>query len=142
LENSQDEVTFEILEEEYKRLIHVNCSLTWDDDPSQYLAGTNEPDEFKVAIIAPNGDTVAESSMTSNSEGGSGIVRASSPRLDYTEEDFKDNYFGIWTIQIEAGDCGDDYARPNLFGIVRSTSDTGNEWTLNYTITHLVEDEE
>ena len=43
---------------------------------------------------------------------------------------------------MEAGECGDDYARPNLFGIVRSTADTGNDWALEYSYVYKEEVEE
>jgi MFS family permease len=137
-ENSQSEIIINVNE---TRLVWFNCTLAWRDEPSQYSLGTNEPDEFKITLIAPSGETVDESSFTSNSPGGLGRIEINSPKLDYTEEGFVDNYVGDWTILVEAGDCGDDYARPNLFGFVRSTADTGNLWELLYVYTFMTTEE-
>jgi MFS family permease len=127
-ENSQSDVTFEVSKENY-RLTKVGCRLTWQDESSSFFQGTNEPDNFQVSIMNPNGDTIAESSMET-----SGSITIDT-ELNYTIEDFKEQYTGEWRILIEAGDCGDDYAR---FG-VRSTPDTGNDWSLEYSYTYLQE---
>jgi MFS family permease len=134
-ENSYSDVIINITED--KMVVWFNCTLTWRDEGSSYPLGTNEPDDLKVAIIAPNDEIVKESSLTSNPQGGEGQITINSPELDIDQDDFKEKYVGDWIIRVEAGDCGDDYARPNLFGIVRSTSDTGNNWDLNYEFTFL-----
>ena len=108
---------------EYEKLREVSCTLTWTDEGTSYFRGTNEPDEFKLSIIAPNDEVVAESEFSS-----SGSVSATATLPDFNEENFVENYIGSWTILVEAGDCGDDYA---LFGR-RSTADTGNDWDLEY----------
>jgi MFS family permease len=125
------DVTF-ALEEEQEKLVWVNCTLTWQDEPTTYRRGTNDPDAFMVRIIAPNGQTVDESSLSTTEQ-----VSASF-NLDYTEADFEDNYLGIWTIRVEAGECGDDHG-PLGFLI---TADDGNTWTLEYKFTYLVEEEQ
>ena len=125
--NEQDS-TDEIINIDQETLTEVSCTIRWTDEPSIYFQGTNEPDEFKVAIIAPNGDILDESSMST-----SGSVTATAALPNYEEtEDFADIYLGEWTIRIEAGDCGDDIAFLP-FGGIRTTPDNGNDWDLEYT---------
>lgn len=124
--NEQDS-TDEIININQETLTEVSCTLRWTDEPSQYFQGTNEPDEFKVAIIAPNGDTLDESSIST-----SGSVTATAVLPNYEEtDDFTIDFLGDWTVRIEAGDCGDDSAFIALGG-VRTTADNGNDWDLEY----------
>ena len=134
-ENDHTDVTFDIGKDK-PRLKWVNCSLSWQDEDSQYLSGTNEPDNFKVSIIGPQEEVLAESE-----ESASGPVTASI-KLDYEkEEDFEEKFLGTWTIRVSAGDCGDDSARVPLLGL-RTTTDDGNAWSLEYSYTYLVEKED
>jgi MFS family permease len=121
-----------MLDEE--KLTGVTCSLSWTDEPSQYRLGTNEPDEFKVVIIAPNGDEEDSGFSTTGSVSASVI-------LDYEEDGFEDDYLGEWTIRVEAGDCGDDSAILPLGGFL-TTPDDGNEWTLDYSYAYMAPPEE
>ena len=114
----------------------MNCTLTWVDEDSQYFLGTNDPDQFQVKILNPAGEVMAESGFST-----SGSVSASSGKMDYTEDEFEEHFLGDWNIVVEAGDCGDDYARPNAFGLVRSSPDDGNEWALQYSFTYFTEKE-
>ncbi len=117
-----------------KKLVEIECTLTWTDEGSQYPGGTNEPDEFKVSIIAPNGEIVdSDFSFT-------GTISASFD-VNYTEKEYKDNYLGDWTIRVEAGECGDDSALIPIFGL-RTSPDDGNSWSLVYSYTHMVPKEE
>ena len=127
-ENSQEVVDIEVPEENY-RLIWFNATVTWRDETTNYMQGTNEPDEFKVTIIAPNSEE-KQSDFSFNPQGGEGSVEVSFG-LDYEEAGFRDNYLGTWTVIVEAGQCGDDSAFFPIGGI-RTTSDNGNEWTLEY----------
>jgi hypothetical protein len=113
---------------EHERLFEIRCTLSWVDPASSYVGGTNEPDEFKVSIIAPNGDTLDDSGF-----GTTGSVSASGELPDYNEEDFIENYVGPWVIQVEAGDCGDDSSALGF----RTTADTGNNWDLSYSIKYM-----
>lgn len=124
-ENDMSEIDLTI---EQIMLTEVSCTLTWQDDGSSYFRGTNDPDYFKVSIQAPNGEILDDSDLSST-----GSVTATA-RLDYEESDFEENYVGTWAILVEAGECGDDHA-PGGF---RTTSDTGNEWTLS--ITYIYEE--
>jgi MFS family permease len=133
-ENQATEFNF-IVSEETPRLVWVNCSLSWTDESSSYPFGTNDPDQFSVAIIAPDGTTMDESGLST-----SGPV-TSSVGLDYKAEGFKDTYLGEWTILIQAGTCGDDNGIGS-FGIIRTTEDTGNAWTLEFSYTYMEEVEE
>jgi hypothetical protein len=126
-EFSTEDVPITIEEE---MLTEVSAELSWQDDPSDYFQGTNEPDALKVSIMTPTGDIVDESELSYNSP-----ISASYTLLDYNEKGFKDDFLGEWRFIIEAGDCGDDYAR---FGI-RSTPDDGNDWTLEIIISAMLE---
>ena len=132
-ENSIYEVNFDI-PEDYSKLVWVNCTLTWTDEASIFMQGTNDPDEFKVTIIAPNKKEV-ESDFSFNSQSGAGLVGASF-KLDYEEDGFRDNFLGTWTIEVEAGECGNDAAFIPLLGR-REENDYGNDWSLSYVYTYL-----
>ncbi len=134
-ENQASEFTF-IISEETPKLVWVNCSLSWTDEPSNYPLGTNDPDEFRVTIIAPDGNPADESGFST-----SGSISAS-VELDHTEDGFEESYLGEWTILIEAGTCGDDNSLASIFGIIFTTEDTGNDWSLDYSYTYLSELEE
>jgi hypothetical protein len=130
-ENQATEFNF-IVSEETPRLVWVNCSLSWMDESSSYPFGTNDPDQFSVAIIGPDGTSMDESGLST-----SGPITAS-VGLDYNTEGFKDTYLGEWTILVQAGTCGDDNGIGSL-GIIRTTEDTGNAWTLEFSYTYLEE---
>lgn len=127
----EQDSTDEVVNIDQETLTEVSCTLRWNDESSQYFQGTNEPDEFKVYIIAPNDEIMAESPIST-----SGSVSATATLPDYEEtEDFA-VYQGDWIFRIEAGDCGDDTAFIPLGGI-RTTPDEGNDWDLEYTYTFM-----
>jgi hypothetical protein len=134
-ENQVYDFSFTISEETPK-LKWVNCSLSWTDEPSNYPLGTNEPDQFGVSIIAPDGTSMDESGFTTAGSASASV------ELDFTVEEFIDTYLGEWTIRIEAGTCGDDSSVGSIFGIVLTTEDQGNAWSLDYSYTYLSEIEE
>ena len=122
-ENSATDLPLTIEEE---NLIEVSCQLTWTDEATAYFRGTNQPDEFKVIIIAPDGNTMAESGFDT-----SGMI---SVTADLTSDEGSSdmNYQGGWTIHIEAGECGDDEGPLGL----RSSADNGNDWDLEYSFSY------
>jgi MFS family permease len=126
-ENNQADVQFEIPEENY-RLSWINCTLTWQDESSSFFRGTNRPDEFKLTLINPNGDTISESSMSTSES-------VSLTTAIDLEENLQEDLMGTWIIVVEAGNCGDDFA----IGGFRSSSDDGNDWSLEYSYTFLQE---
>ena len=128
---NENEETDESITIEIEKLVEITCKLVWQDEDSNYQLGTNEPDEFQVSIIAPNNEILAESGVIS-----SGTVSTTAILPDYTENDFADNYIGSWTIRVTAGNCGDDSAMIPIFGL-RTTPDTGNDWTLEYSYIYL-----
>ncbi|MCK5562095.1 MAG: MFS transporter [Thermoplasmata archaeon] len=134
-ENQVSEFTF-VISEETPKLVWVNCSLSWTDEDSAYPFGTNDPDEFQVSIIAPNGETMDDSGFSN-----AGTVEAT-VKLDFEEADFQYNYLGEWTVQVEAGVCGDDSSAASIIGVILTTEDTGNDWSLDYSYTYLSEQEE
>ena len=80
--------------------------------------------------VGSGGDEIANSGLNP-----SGSAQVSTGPIDNQQNDFEENFIGEWMIVVEAGDCGDDYAR---FG-VRSTPDTGNDWSLEISITYMGE---
>jgi hypothetical protein len=126
-ENSQEQVAVTI---EYEMLLEVSCDLTWTDEVSTYFQGTNEPDELGVFILNSGGTEIANSGLNP-----SGSAQISTGTIDYQQENFEENFMGEWMIVVEAGDCGDDFAR---FGI-RSTPDNGNDYSLEISIKYLGE---
>ena len=126
-ENQNSEVSFSV---EEPRVTWINCSLYWNDEPSQYPAGTNNPDQFGISVFNSNGDLVAEDGFSD-----SGMVDCS-VEIDCEDENYEDDCLGTWTVVVSAGDCGDDEARFSIGGL-RSVEDTGNEWMLNCLISYL-----
>lgn len=139
-ENSEDEETFEILED-IERLFFVNCTLTWEDESSNYRFGTNAPDHLGLKLIDPNGKTIDEQQPTPNPQGGTGEVSVSSGRIDYEVKEYEENNIGTWRAVVVVGDCGEDSAQIPILGF-RETEDTGNAWTLTISYTKLVEKED
>lgn len=125
---NENSATDEELTIDSEMLLEISCSLTWTDEDSSYYGGTNEPDEFKLTIIAPNSETQAESQFSS-----SGTVTARASLPNYEEADFVENYVGPWTIRVEAGTCGDDYSRFEL----RSEPDNSNAWSLAFSYIYM-----
>jgi hypothetical protein len=120
-ENSQH---IQILTLEHSALIEVSASLSWnDEDPGGVGARTNEPDEFKITLTSPSGQST-ESNMVSNS--GSGNRAGTIPAITITVDE-PETEVGDWEIIVQAGDCGDYYGR---WGIFSYASDDGNDWTL------------
>ncbi len=128
--NEQDSTDERIIIEN-ERLLELSCILHWADEASDYFQGTNEPDEFKVSILTPKGEVLDESE-----ESTSGTVTASARLPDFEEDDFIENYVGDWIIRVQAGNCGDDSAFVRLGGL-RTTPDTGNDWTLDFSFKYM-----
>jgi hypothetical protein len=126
-EESESDFTINIQNE---MLVEVSCTLNWEDEPPSYFRGTNEPDEFSLTLIAPNGEIVDEAGPSM-----SGPISVSSGPMDYEEEDFVDNYVGPWRVVVAAGVCGDQFA----IGGFRSSSDDGNDWTASYSYSYMEE---
>ena len=125
-ENSEEVINIEITQE---MLLEISCVLTWEDGPSSYFRGTNDPDNLQLKLQAPSGDAW-DSGYQTNSP-----ITISAPIPDYSEKDFEDKYIGSWAITVNVGDCGDD----SSIGGFRTTPDTGNDWTLSYTIKFMEE---
>jgi hypothetical protein len=126
-EHSSSDNLLDIPEENQERLINIEANLNWRDEGSSFIGGSNEPDEFKVSILAPN-DELEESGFSS-----SGTTTVSFILPDHNSRDFINNYMGEWVIVVEAGDCGDDQS---VMGI-RTSADNGNDWTLDYSYTYM-----
>ncbi|MCK5562231.1 MAG: CPBP family intramembrane metalloprotease [Thermoplasmata archaeon] len=122
-----EKITYDSEEEDILKRIEV--TVTWTDEPSSYPLGTNDPDEFKISIIDPNGNIVDESEFST-----SGTVTAS-VELNITQNIDED--YGDWSIQVDAGNCGEDSPRVPLGGI-RTTEDNGNAYEYSIDVTWLV----
>jgi membrane protease YdiL (CAAX protease family) len=126
-EHGSSDNLLDIPEKNQERLIKIEAKLNWRDEESSFIGGTNQPDEFKVSILAPN-DELEESGFSS-----SGTTTVSFILPDHNSRDFINNYMGEWLVVVEAGDCGDDQS---VMGI-RTSVDNGNEWTLDYSYSYM-----
>jgi hypothetical protein len=125
-ENTEED---RILNVEFQRAISVSVTLTWTDEGSSFVRGTNEPDEMGFLLTSPGGESFSSDISTSGSV---------SESFTLDESAAKDHYTGEWTLTIICGDCGDDYA----FGGFRSTADTSASFRCIVTITYMGEAEE
>jgi hypothetical protein len=108
---------------------NVTIVLKWKDEPSTYINGTNEPDYFNFSVFTP-WDEVFFSDIIGNPIDGEGQINLTINALDKYIMNIPEN--GEWLVKIHCGECGDDYSQPNLFGMVRSTTDIGNVWEWSY----------
>jgi hypothetical protein len=120
-ENSENYINLSINE---KYITEMKIQLTWTDEPSQYSQGINEPDEFRLILLSPEGEELANSGFNN-----SGMIELIVP-IDYDRTD-PGEYTGTWTVKIDAGNCGDDSAFQPLLG-QRTIPDSGNNWELNF----------
>jgi len=91
-------------------------NLTWSDE-SPPIGRTNEPDEFRLEVIAPNGETESESG--SNSQGGDGSISIG--------VDVDGNMGGDWEVVVTMVEAGDNTEPTGLFTV----ADNGNDYDLD-----------
>ena len=125
-ENTEEDRTLNF---EHQRATSVSVTLTWTDEGSSYVRGTNEPDEMGFLLTAPGGESFSSDISTSGSV---------SESFTLDESMARDHYTGEWIITIICGDCGDDYG-PLGF---RSSADTSASFRCTVTITYMGEAEE
>ena len=120
-EQSEKVVGFNINENYIARVI---IELTWEDEPSSYISGTNYPDSFNLTIFTP-WQKVIHSDTSGNRLNGEGQILES---IDIPPNDVANNTaVGEWSVTIRCLECGEDKSNPP---IVRITEDSGNEWLL------------
>ena len=116
IENSDEIVRFNITDYYVTKVI---IELAWEDEPSKFFRGTNEPDYFNFTVYTSWGEVYY-------SELNSSYVRE---EIEISEANIvNSSAYGEWTVNIYCGECGDD---SESFGI-RTIPDTGNEWDLTY----------
>ena len=104
----------------------MTIELTWEDEPSQYLHGTNQPDSFNLTVITPWQKTI-NSDINSNPLNGEGKI---TENVEIAEFDIANNTAtGEWSVNIHCVNCGEDISNPPLN---RVTEDPGNSWVLSY----------
>ncbi len=119
-EDSQSEVNppIEIEEENVKS---ITFTLTWTDEADQ-TGLDNQPDEFSLKIVIPNGTIYEEGPVSNN--GGSGKITISpsyvpdkAPYIEGT---------GVYEVTIKCGECGNQRGPLGFY----EDPDNGNHWEL------------
>jgi MFS family permease len=131
-ENSEVQESIDINE---PNVISVTFTLTWIDEDSQYQFGTNDPDEFSLSVMPPNG--TEETTPVSSNGAVTLTVEINAWRNAYNEYY---NGTGQYDISVNCHNCGDDSAVFGL-GIIRTTADNGNAWTLEINYEYYSEPE-
>jgi hypothetical protein len=112
-EGSETEVPIEFSN---NYIISIELSLSWTDESSSFVQGTNEPDTFTVQLLDPEKKVLDEDS---GEAGNLGI--SWSPR-DPEEKNFN----GTFIVIVRLDSAGDDFGR---FGF-RTNADTSNYYSL------------
>ncbi|UCE37585.1 MAG: MFS transporter [Thermoplasmata archaeon] len=118
-ENSQDEVTIIIEEENVKS---ISFTLTWNDEPAD-TGYENDPDEFSLSVETPNG-TLFESEPDTSSSGTITIPISFNPDKPVFEEGT-----GTYVVTVICGECGDQHSIGPIGFFTQP--DTGNTWDLS-----------
>jgi MFS family permease len=119
-ENSE---SVEVVAIDANNLKSITFTLTWTDEADD-TGFTNQPDQFSIEAVAPNGESDS-AGPTYNPQDGEGVVSAT-----ITYEPDKDPFtggVGRYNVTISCGDCGDQTS--GIFGVY-TTPDNGNAWTL------------
>jgi hypothetical protein len=115
----------------------MNVTLEWFDEPDETRRHENQPDEFLLALYAPNGESY-ESDWVYCDDSGYGAIGLTTSLIDPPlgwEEFVYDNE---WVIMVACGHCGDHEAR--FFGLLQF-SDNGNNWRMMVDIDYCYESE-
>ena len=98
-----------------KYIDSISIRLTWTDEPTQFIQGTNEPDEFKIELFNPEGQSLDHNS------GSSGSLMISWSGTENVE------YNGNFTVAITLVIAGDDMSFTGL----RIQADNSNDYSLD-----------
>jgi hypothetical protein len=109
-----------------KYITKIFIELTWEDEPSNYMGGTNEPDTFNITIITSQQKEIY-SDITGNPLGGEGKIRETIVVPEY--EIANNTAVGEWTVKIFCQSCGEDTSNAP---IPRISEDPGNSWEIKY----------
>jgi hypothetical protein len=110
----------------------INVTLTWTDEPDlrRIRLYENQPDEFEIKILGPEGNTL-DSGRGSNPQGLEGSI----PLSVMLDDESIVGYIGkgSFTVSITMVDAGDYEPR---FGI-RTMADNGNDYELDMTVQYF-----
>ena len=104
----------------------VFIELTWEDEPSAFPSGSNEPDTFNITIITPQLKEIY-SDVTGNQIGSKGKILVSI-EVPYHEV-ASNTAVGEWEVRIFCQSCGEDNSNEP---VPRVSEDPGNSWELIY----------
>jgi hypothetical protein len=107
-------------------ITEVFIELTWEDEPSTYPSGSNEPDTFNITIITPQQNEIY-SDITGNPINGQGNIFETIVVPEY--EIANNTAVGEWTVKIFCQSCGEDNSN-TLIPLI--SEDPGNSWELRY----------
>jgi dipeptide/tripeptide permease len=123
---SENSVHEDVLDVTETNIISISFKLTWQDEADSDSRHNNQPDEFSITVIAPDGQ-----------DQDSGIVTNGNTEFTINfEQPNEDPYYngtGEYEIIINCLNAGDhEPLFPDPLGI-RTVSDDGNDWLLEVT---------
>ena len=116
----------------------ITFTLTWVDEdqgpsPGPGLAWENEPDEFKLTLTSPSGETFEGSGTNAPGQMGSITV---TPKI--SEENQEEEVLGDWEWEVLCVDAG-DWQTAGPFGALISQDD-GNDWHLTIDLSYATKE--
>lgn len=117
---------------EMRAIKNITATVNWQDEPDQrqvrmYL---NQPDQFSVTILNPNGTTMDSGSGSNErtANGGEGEIQAQAS-LDVDEMNlYRDS--GNWTVEVTLQSIGDYEARVGAGLWPITPEDSGNDFDI------------
>lgn len=102
----------------------INFTLRWTDEEDEPMA-TNDPDEFRLTVETPWGET-QRSEWVANEHGEEGIIEL---KFMLESDPGPTQSLGHFNATVECGECGDQwYTNPPTIGL----TDGGNDYTLTH----------
>jgi membrane protease YdiL (CAAX protease family) len=98
-------------------IISIQVTLSWTDEGSSILLGTNQPDTFTVQLLSPEGNVLDE---TSGDSGNLDIIWS-------TGNPEAVRYNGAFIVKVRLDNAGDSVGPLGI----RSDDDTSNDYSVN-----------
>jgi proton-dependent oligopeptide transporter, POT family len=130
--NSDKEVTINVTD---INIFNLTVSLSWTDEPPPYPGTTNQPDEFSIKVVAPDGQEAQEGPVA-NQAGSEGRV---SVTFHWDPTNITgDVATGDYKVKVHMGNAGPSTLKRGLKII--TFTDAGNDWTLEVVYKYLQEE--
>ena len=129
--NSDQDHTFNITD---INIFNVSVTLTWTDEPPPYPGTVNQPDEFSIKVVAPDGQT-SEAGPVMNPQGSAGHVTTT---LNWDPTNVTGTVAtGDYIVTVHMGNAGPSTLKRGPHVI--TFTDAGNAWDLDFSYKYLVE---